>query len=532
MSTPRRGNEGRTQALAGPTPEPDAPDPLRMHQLRPSLGLAPLALLLCGAAARPEPPAGPPAAAARLAGAAGPIGALDRGAAAQTAALLDLAPRAPGGAGYEAAVLEVERALRAAGFGALPGLELEALEIAVEEGWEATRGELALLDGDRRLSLHRFERPWDADRALVPRNAPPADVTGPAVFELDDVRPGSVLVTAARVRPDVLRRAHRRGAVAVLSASLGPHSVGPAGEPLVDAIEVRELPADVGLPVMQITQRSYDLIRGSAAPRVALRAEARRTAPSARGLVARVAGSAGSREAVVLTAHLQGSCASDDVGGVAALLEAARAAARAAAQDPALRPRRSLVFLFGPDLQQVRRWLAASELEPVGALTLLGVGSGPELVLERAPDLDASPERFPPVRPSALSAAVRVALAELGAPFEEQAWEGGSEADAFLAAGVPAVLLWSRPGAVTRTSLDRVDALDLDAVVRAGDAALRAAWTLAALEPGDVDRVLVELERERRDRVACSLALGAPRRAAAWAEWLAAAASELAAPPR
>ena len=124
--------------------------------------------------------------------------------------------REPANEGFEAVLEHLAGELRAAGYGREEGLELEFL--TSEEpvsAWTPRSARLTRVaaDGSEEVLLSFAER-RDEYRAMLPANAPAADVSGPAVFSLADVSEGSILVTDASLR-QVLRRAQKRGAAAV-----------------------------------------------------------------------------------------------------------------------------------------------------------------------------------------------------------------------------------------------------------------------------------------------------------------------------
>src|SRR5690606_9102673 len=130
------------------------------------------------------------------------------------------------------------------------------------------------------------------------------------------------------------------------------------------------------------------------------------------------------------------------------------------------RPARSLVFVVGPELAGTRAWLAGTELTPVAAVDLVMIGSSPErtgavCLLERHPDPGSGhalpPDehtqwgfRAPPPEwlvPNGLAIVARQALADValrvgGWATAENPYEGGTDHEVLLAAGIPTVLFW------------------------------------------------------------------------------------------
>ena len=78
-----------------------------------------------------------------------------------------------------------------------------------------------MLPGGEERVLHAFDAPADRDRCMLPRNSPAASLRARVAFDLETLGEGEILVTRTRVRPDLANRAMSRGAVAIVSASLG-----------------------------------------------------------------------------------------------------------------------------------------------------------------------------------------------------------------------------------------------------------------------------------------------------------------------
>jgi aminopeptidase YwaD len=471
----------------------------------------------------------------------------------ETVAHLDARHRTRGSEGFVEASVLVEEALRARGFGERPDLRLEVLEADTGvPAWNARSGELRLLTAaGGEAVLHAFEDPASLDRCLLPEHAPACDVEGPVALGLESVRPGDVLVTEAALRRDLLVRAGRAGAAAVVSASLASYNEDPSGrEQHLDAIQFRQVPPGTELPVAQISPRSLELVRAAVrdgGARLRLRARVEAGPTTVRTLVATVVGAGRPDEAVVLSTHLEAPGANDNASGAAGLLEAALSLVRVVDAGGLSRPDRSVVFLWGPENDQVDLWLDRTGLEPVAAVSAVMIGeslaaTGAVPLLERAPDPGAV-ETLPPdrhtlwgarevdpewLRPNGLSVVARCALVDVAAQVggwatHENPYEGGTDHERFLARGVPAVLFWHFTDWTFHTSLDRLERVDGAELRRSAVAALVTALALADPRPGDLTRYLRSLDRERDLRVAAAEEAGRLEVAEAWRRWAAGA---------
>ena len=462
---------------------------------------------------------------------------------------LDARSRAPGSEGYDESFDHIEAALRAQGFGDRPDLLLEVQEHdRGRPAWNPRSGELRLLTGaGGEAVLHAFDDPAGVDRCLLPENAPGCDVEGPVSLGIDSLAPGDVLLTEAALRPDLLVRARSAGAAAVISCSLESYNEDPTGrERHRDAIQFRRLSGEVPLPVAQISPRSYDQVRAAAEggeARLHLRARVDAGPTTVRTLVATVVGVGRPEEAVVLSTHLEAPGANDNASGAAGQLEAALTLVRVVDAGGISAPDRSLVFLWGPENDQVDHWLDRTERRVVAAVSTVMIGESQEEtgavpLLERAPDPGATDTLAPdehtlwgarPVeagwlRPNGLSIIARCALVDVseqvgGWATHENPYEGGTDHERFLARGVPAVLFWHFTDFTFHTSLDRVGMVDGSELRRGAVAALVTAMALADPAPSDLTRYLRSLDRERDLRVGAAEEAGRPEVAERWRHW-------------
>jgi hypothetical protein len=460
--------------------------------------------------------------------------------------------RAPANHGYDEVLARLDQELRAAGFGG-PDQRLEVgfLKVADVEAWTPVSGKLTLLvDGEEPLVLHGFDEPADVDRVMLPVNAPSCDLKAEVALHLDDIKKGMVLVT--NVRSDQVRaRAKDRGAVAVISSYLQPFNEDPSGAGRhLDAIQFRTYPPGETLPTAQISPRRFEDIEAAveratkrgAKVRLHLQAEVVTETRSLRTLMAVVHGATRPNEAVAMVSHVQEPGANDNATGVAGLLEGARSLAEALRANELPWPGRTLVFLWGDEFRQSESWLDSTKLTPIagissdmtgqsrektGAIALLERNYDPGALKVLGPDFhtpwgagQVEPEE---IVPNGLAVIARCAMADVslleGGTWEtaEHPWEGGSDHDKFIDRGVPAVLFWHFTDFAYHTSLDRLGFVDPGEMRRTGVALLATGLALASAEPGDLDRYVRTLERERQLRV--GKAEGDAALAAHWEEW-------------
>jgi len=453
--------------------------------------------------------------------------------------------RAPGNEGFEATLAELERRLRAAGYGTRAELEIEVIETPMSRpAWTPRSAELALVTGGAVHVLHAFSAPEDRDRTMLPVGAPSAELEARVVLRLEDCGPGTALLLGGGLRGDVLRDAAAKGAVLAIASDLATYNVDPTGrERHRDAIGFRSVRADPPLAVVQVSPRSAEALRASAKDpdaRVRFSAVVETTSRPLRTLVATVVGAKDPARAVPIVAHVQEPGACDNASGVGTVLECARVLASFVTAEKPVRPAHSIAFVFGDEMEQSRVWLEHSGRTALAAIAADMTGesrveTGAWPLLERAPDPGAL-KPLPPDEHTAWGASavsvedlcadgvaviLREALADValvcgGWETAEHPFEGGSDHVVFLDAGVPAALLWHFPDWSYHTSADRLELVDPAEMRRSGTAILSAALALADAEPADLDRHLWSTKLEVDMRVKAALAASDAELADRW----------------
>jgi hypothetical protein len=476
--------------------------------------------------------------------------AYDVEAAMETVRFTDGFYRAPGNEGYNATLAHVEARLRAAGFGTEPGLELEVLETELRgRAWTPRSASLELLSGEEEPQLlHGFTTPGGRDRVMLPINAPSAEVAGDACLELDSLEAGQLLVTRGGLDGRTLRAAKKRGAAAVLSASVNDFTVDPRGsEEHLDAILFSSVSASNTVPVGKISARTYQrlaqLVEAGEPVRLSFKAEVAWSQGPLRTLVATVRGRGLGEEAVAIAAHVQEPGAGDNASGVGGVTEGACELARLLRSGELAPPARSLVFLFGDEMRQSAIWLEATELKPFAGISadMLGQSyaeTGAICLVERSPDPGAldtlAPDQHTPwgagrtseerLVPNGLALIARTAQHDLarhvgGWRFSENPWEGGSDHDIFLGKGVPGILFWHFTDFTYHTGLDRLSRLDPEELHRTASCLLACALSIADLRRSDLERYRASDALELAVRTRSAELASRPDVAGRWRVW-------------
>ena len=333
----------------------------------------------------------------RLAGYARSIhGRFSPASAMEVVSVLDRYFRVRGNHGYVKSLERVSAGLRDGGFadaGALRTLGLGA----IRPTWTPRAASLELVVEGGVEPLIRFESEAEPDRAalLVRSDATPSTsfrlVRAEAVRQGADARGKVVLAEGA---PDALfeELVAPTGAAGLLVFHLEPYH---HAELHPDVAQFGYLPEHSGSAFgFSLSERSWERLRaatesGPATVRVAV--EVATGSGPAGAVEARIAGSDPSLGAIVFVAHVDEPGAVDNASGVAALTELARAMRGAIEAGELPPPRRTIVFLWGQEMEVSREWLAHPPI-PVGAgLVMDMVGADPATVgapflIERMPD--------------------------------------------------------------------------------------------------------------------------------------------------
>lgn len=203
-----------------------------------------------------------------------------------------------------------------------------------------------------------------------------------------------------------------------------------------------------------------------------------------RSLVVEIPGRVRPDERVVMVAHVQEPGANDNARGCGTLLETAAAIEAAIAAKAVPPPARMLTFIWGDEITASRERLKADPARSAGVRYMISLNmadedttkTGGTFLIEKEPDPSAVWER--PSDPHTdwggggsyraddlrggllndlhLAVCLRRAR-DTGWVVRTNPYEGGSDHTVFLAANVPALLVWHFPDRYDHTNLDRPD---------------------------------------------------------------------------
>lgn len=396
-----------------------------------------------------------------------------------TVAYVDRHFRVRGNEGYAKTLERVRAELNAAGLSPMRALSFGP----VRPTWTPRSARLALAGEPEPLIA--FSSEADRDRACLLVGSTPVPEREIEVVRAEALRAGEsargrAVLMEGEPRSAIVRRLIGEGAAGVLVRNLELyHSSDP------DVAQFGYLPPHPGAFFgFSLSRRAWERLRsatqhGPARVRVSVDVSVGESAAAA--IEARIEGTDPSAGAIVFVAHADEPGANDNASGVAALAELAGALQRAIDEGAVLRPRRTLVFLWGQEIEVAREWLADPPL-PVGAgLVMDMVGAEPSVVgapflIERMPDPGAIWLRAPDahtewgaaeitedaLRGHFLNDLVAAATAEverIDGPWRWRShpFEGGSDHVAFLEEGLPAVLAWHFTDDAYHTTLDRLE---------------------------------------------------------------------------
>ncbi len=490
-----------------------------------SLVILALALAACGGPSEVREPAPPAAETPRLASHARAVHeAFDAERARDTVAYVERYFRVRGNEGYVKTLERVRAELSAGGITSVRTLELGP----VRPTWTPRSARLAL--GDEALVEFASESDHDRAALLVGSDAMPE--TELELVRIEAVRAGESprgRVVLAEGEPAAVYREAIAGAGA---AGIVVHNLELYHQPerFPDAAQFGYLPEHAGSAFgFSASQRVWERLlaateHGPARVRVAIDVVRRTSAAGA--VEARIEGTDPSAGAIVFVAHADEPGANDNGSGVAALAELARALQSVTRDHP---PRRTIVFLWGQEIEVSREWLASAPMNVAAGLVLDMVGEDPEVVgapflIERKPDPGAVWLRAPDEHSewgasevdasqlrghflNDLMAASAREVERLDGPWRWRShpFEGGSDHVPFLERGLPAVLGWHFTDSAYHTTLDRLDRVSGPEMRRVASVMGAVALAMASGDERDAEELVRIVERGSSER-ASSLA--------------------------
>ncbi|HEX4438945.1 MAG TPA: DUF4910 domain-containing protein [Thermoanaerobaculia bacterium] len=405
-------------------------------------------------------------------------------------------------------------------------------------GWQADSAVLEEV-APRRVTIARFpdlpvaladySRDADVTAELVDVGAG----TSPKDYEAQDVR--GKLVLADGTLPVVHRLAcEERGAAGFLSAYPNQHTPW-SGD---DRDQIRWGHLSPYQPenrfAFMVSRRQAEELRArlAAGEKIRLHAQvaAKMVPASYDVVVATIPGTDPSAGEVVVTSHLchESAGANDNASGSAAILETARALAAAIHKQTLIRPRRTIRFLWLPEItgsqaylashpELVKRFVAGVHMDMVGGL--LATTKGTFHVSRTAESLPHAANAIA----EAWFDSVVAASARYAEGRENDAWAGlvwppgsreaflgdvrglemGSDHEVFQAAGfgVPMVYFHDYPDVTIHTQKDQPENLDPTKLGRVAYMGAGVVYTLAALPDAEAPRVLAAVRADAETRL-------------------------------
>jgi aminopeptidase YwaD len=408
-------------------------------------------------------------------------------------------------------------------------------------GWEFVRAEMTLAGSPAGVGAERVFDP-ERDRVALCINSfstPPGGTTAPLVYvgmgtgasDYEGVSArGAIVLGDGPVRELWEQAVRARGALGVISAAPPAPYAKPDESP--DVFQWGSVPYDEALQAFgfkasrEVAERLKRRIRAGATTATVV-VETRFQPSPGRSLVAEIPGTVRPDERVVLVAHVQEPGANDNASGCATLLEIARALAAAIAAKALTPPSRTLTLVWGDEIRASREWLKAEPDRALGVRYMFSLDmtgedtatTGGSFLIEKEPDPSAVWDR--PSDPHTewgpgsyeatalkgsllndlLLAVCQRRARDTGWVVRTNPYEGGSDHSVFLAAGVPAVLVWHFPDRYYHTNLDRPDKTSPAEMEHVGIAVGTTAMLLASSGEVEAEAVTELVERAALGRL-------------------------------
>ena len=413
--------------------------------------------------------------------------------------------RVRGNEGYVKTLERVRDDLRGAGFGGGGSDHLALVSLGpTQTTWTPRSATLEIVGGTPQRIVH-FDNESEVDRAaLLVRSSAfgPAEVevVSAAAVRAGEDASGRVVLAEGEPGPLYNELVAGSGAIGLLTRNLEPYH-DTAGHP--DMAQFGYLP-EHERPVFGFSLSRQDYLAMQGVERVRVHVDVALGHAAAAAVDARIVGADPAAGAIVFVAHVDEPGANDNGSGVGALTELAIALRSLIESGEVPRPRRTMVFLFGQEIEVSRRWLDNPPVPVAAGLVLDMVGEDPQSVgapflIERMPDPGAiwlrgddrhtewgggqvSPDQLHGHFLNDLMVACAGEVGALDGPwnFRTNPYEGGSDHVPFLEHQLPAVLGWHFTDDAYHTTVDRMDRVSAEEMRRVSATFGAAALTMAS----------------------------------------------------
>ncbi|GAB5520737.1 MAG: hypothetical protein RhofKO_29880 [Rhodothermales bacterium] len=391
--------------------------------------------------------------------------------------------------------------------------------------WHPLGGRLALTAPFDSV-LHAFEEV----PVMLMEGTPAGNATAPLVLDSESPETwnGAFVLTQSSARR-LVGQAMTHGAVGVLSDNIPGYN---QPEKNLDLVKYVSVGAREGGPMLfSVSRRTANRLRAlkAAGEAVEIQGSVQSEVFEApvRTLVAEIPGVLMPEERVVVVAHVDEPMANDNASGTATLTEIATTLAVRIADGTLPPPARTLTFLWVEEYTSTFAYLdhlgeAQSGIKAALVLDMVGqdvTKTGGVFRIERSPDPAAIWLRTPDehtewgagqisqdelkgyfLNDLYRSLAARRAK-DTGWVVGENPWEGGSDHDPFLRAGIPALLSWHFTDEFYHSSYDQIDKVSPDEMANVGITTALAAYQLAQPTTASLGELLQVLEDRGRWRI-------------------------------
>ncbi len=460
--------------------------------------------------------------------------------------------RGGGNPGFDESLDKVREHLERNGFAKIGRLSfLEGPLTLRPVAWSPLEGELHLVEGGKDILLDAYpENPtlvarYSGSTSADGVTAPLLDV-GMGVEDSDYAGKsvaGRIVLAHGRLAAVFRLAVTARGALGVISdrlmqtafAARYPDMVLTGSLPFSNEADVRAR-RSFGLKISPRLAADLRARLAHGPVRLRVRTRTRVAASPQRVLVAEIPGTDHAREHVVLVSHMDNNRpgANNNASGAATHAELARILAAKIASGVVPRPRRTITFLFGAEHEGSKMWLAEARRRGIVVFAMINADmtgedttqTGGVYRLERMPDpASGSPrpldERDPEDTPSGWGFrpldeerarghylndlawdVIRHQSAKTGWKVHQNPFEGGSDHDEYLAAGIPAVLSWHWVDMFLSTNLDTPDKVSTLTMRNVAAVHERLALELASADMATARDVLRLVETAAKQRLA------------------------------
>ncbi len=436
--------------------------------------------------------------------------------------------RLPGNSGFDSSIYYVQNILGAAGFKPEAAEPESRMTYRIERipmdflAWEPLSATLHIVGNDQPLLDFKTNRNMICINShATPREGIKTELVN--ITHIDDLKnkdvAGKIVMADGNVGQLFYQAVIQQKALGVLAYSIPSYNQPEKYKHSIPFRSIPQIKNNTGWAISLSYHAREQLLNALEQGRVELEVniQTRIYASTELALIAEIKGSRAPKERFVFSAHVQEPGANDNASGVGCQAEMARVMAELV-DSGKVDPARTITFLWGDEIDMTRRYIQGDKERSQNikwgiSLDMVGEDTdktGGVFLIEKMPDPSAIWTRGDDqhtewgsthvskddLNPHYFNDLVQYICDRQGEhanwKVSNNPYEGGSDHQPFLDAGIPGLLLWHFTDVFYHTDADRIDKVSKNTLKNVGISATVAALTLCSdniLIPNQVIRI-------------------------------------------